>query len=395
MLKIIWIDDLTFTCYNKNVLCRVDLNVPIDCNNNILDDTKIKLIIPTINCLLNKGAKLILASHLGRPDGMFNIKYSLKFIAYRLEQLLNKNIIFIPNCIGNRVDNAIDVLSKNEVLLLDNLRFHSGEIHNDDIFAYMLGKKIDIYVNDAFACSHRKHSSIVRLSKMIKHNAGGLLLKKEIQYLSILRNRPKKPFLVIIGGKKAYDKLKFLQYFMHKIDSIIIGGMMLLVFLKIMGHNIGAHVITLELLDIANVILNSAKKYNVKIILPFDYVVGVNSFSRPIVKNRLSNNDICFDIGFKSIMLFKKKIFSAKTIFLNGPMGFFENSYYSYGTFSLFKILSNLSSLVIIGGGESISAINSLNLFDKFSHISTGGGASISFLNNNQLIGLKHLGFCY
>jgi len=378
---------------NKKVLVRADFNVPQDANLNITDDTRIRATLPTIKYILQNGAKkLILMSHLGRPDGKRLDKYSLKPVALRLKELLKEEVRFLDDCIGDNVKKEIEI-AKERVVLLENLRFHAEEEANDANFAKELASLADIFVNDAFGTAHRAHASTEGVTHYLK-SAAGFLLDKEIQYLGNTVQNPQRPFMVILGGAKVSDKIGVIENLLPKCDAILIGGGMAYTFLKAEGKPIGNSKLEKDKLDLAKSILAKAETLKKEILLPTDHVVVDNiaaDAKTEIVGENIPEEKIAVDIGPKTIALFEGKLKSAKTIVWNGPLGIFEMDAFSKGTQEIAKFISTLAATTIIGGGDTAAAIAKFQLEDKMTHISTGGGASLEFLEGKILPGIAAL----
>ncbi|MDO8489073.1 MAG: phosphoglycerate kinase [Candidatus Omnitrophota bacterium] len=378
---------------NKVVLVRADFNVPLDADLNITDDIRIQATLPTLKYILENGAKkLVIMSHLGRPDGKMVAKYSLKSVAARLKELLGRDVLFLNDCIGDNIKQDIDQ-SKDKVILLENLRFHAEEEANDPGFAKQLASLGDIFVNDAFGTAHRAHASTEGVTHFLK-SAAGFLLEKEIKYLGGAVSNPQKPFMVILGGAKVTDKIGLIQNLLPKCDAIIDGGGMAYTFLKAQCKQIGNSKLEKDKLDLAKSILDQAKKLNKEILLPIDNVVVDNidpNALTEIVTDNIPDGKIGVDIGPKTIKLFEDKLKSAKTIVWNGPMGIFEMDNFSKGTEELARFIATLKTTSIIGGGDTAAAIAKFKLEDKMSHISTGGGASLEFLEGKSLPGIAAL----
>lgn len=375
---------------NKNVLMRVDFNVPQDENLEITDDSRIRASLPTIKYILEKGAtKLILMSHLGRPDGRLVEKYSLKPVAKRLTQLLGQPVKMLDDCVGDKIKSEINS-SQEKVILLENLRFHSEEEKNDPAFAKQLAELGDLFVNDAFGTSHRAHTSTEGITKYLK-SAAGFLLEKEIKYLGEALKNPARPFMVILGGAKVSDKIGVILYLLPKSDCILIAGGMAYTFLKAEGKQIGNSKLEKEKLDLAKEILEKAKAKNVKIVLPIDNVVvdKIEAMAQSeIVGENIPEGKIAVDIGPKTVELFKAELKNAKTIVWNGPLGICEMDAFAKGSEEVAKFISNLKATTIIGGGDTAAAISKFKLENKMTHISTGGGASLEFLEGKTLPGI-------
>jgi len=378
---------------NKTVLVRADFNVPQDENLNITDDTRIRATLPTIKYILqNKAKKIILMSHLGRPDGQVVAKYSLKPVALRLGELLGMPIKFLNDSIGDSIKREIDT-AKEKIILLENLRFHAEEETNDAGFARALGSLGDIFVNDAFGTAHRSHASTEGITHYLQ-SVAGFLLEKEMQYLGTAIENPKRPFMVILGGAKVSDKIGVIENLLPKCDAILIAGGMAYTFLKAQGKSIGNSKLEKDKLDLAKGILDKAKALKKEILLPIDNVVVDKidpNAKTEIVGEEIPEGKIAVDIGPKTIALFKEKLKSARTAVWNGPLGIFEMDAFACGTQEIAKFLSTLGITTIIGGGDTVSAVAKFKLQDKMTHISTGGGASLEFLEGKRLPGIEAL----
>ncbi|KPK99162.1 MAG: phosphoglycerate kinase [Omnitrophica WOR_2 bacterium SM23_72] len=377
----------------KKVLMRADFNVPQDAQLNITDDTRIRATIPTIGYILQKDAeKLILMSHLGRPDGKVVEKYSLKPVAKKLKELLDEPVKFLNDCVGDNVRDGI-ASSPEKIILLENLRFHAEEEANDSAFAKHLADLADIYVDDAFGTAHRAHASTEGVAHYLKA-AAGLLLEKEMKYLGQAVQNPAQPFMVILGGAKVSDKIGVIENLLPKCDAIIIGGGMAYTFLKAKGNSIGNSKLENDKIDLAKEILAKASGIGKQILLPCDHLVvdEVDAGAKTeVVGVDIPEGKIAVDVGPKTILLFKDKLKSAKTIVWNGPLGIFEMEPFSRGSLEIAKFISTLSCTSIIGGGDTAAAIAKFKLEDKMSHISTGGGASLEFLEGKVLPGIAAL----
>ena len=378
---------------NKTVLVRADFNVPQDDNLNITDDTRIKATLPTIKYILNHNVnKLVLMSHLGRPSGEVVAKYSLKPVAQRLAELLNEPVKFLNDCVGENIKQEISS-SKERVVLLENLRFHAEEEKNDAGFAKQLASLADVFVNDAFGSAHRAHASTEGITHYLK-SAAGFLLEKEIQYLGNVIENPPKPFMVILGGAKVSDKIGVIENLLSKCNVILIGGGMAYTFLKSQGKPIGNSKLEKDKIDLAKSILDKAVAAKVEIILPIDNLVVDNideKVKTEIVGENIPEGKIAVDIGPRTVALFKDKLKSAKTIVWNGPLGIFEMQPFSRGTQEIAKFIGSLNATSIICGGDTAAAVAKFKLEDKMTHISTGGGASLEFLEGKTLPGIAAL----
>jgi phosphoglycerate kinase len=378
---------------NKTVLVRSDFNVPQDDSLNITDDTRIRATLPTIKYILGRNIKkLVLMSHLGRPSGEVVAKYSLKPVAQRLAELLNEPVKFLNDCAGENIKQEIS-LSKERVILLENLRFHAEEEKNDAGFAKQLASLGDIFVNDAFGSAHRSHASTEGVTHYLK-SVAGFLMEREIEYLGNAIQNPQRPFMVILGGAKVSDKIGVIENLLSKCNAILIGGGMAYTFLKSQGKPIGNSKLEKDKIDLAKSILDKAGAAKVEIVLPIDHLVVDNIDEKAkteIVGEDIPEGKIAVDIGPRTITLFKDKLKSAKTIVWNGPLGIFEMKPFSKGTQEIAKFIGSLNATTIIGGGDTAAAVAKFKLEDKMTHISTGGGASLEFLEGKTLPGIAAL----
>ncbi len=374
----------------KRVLLRVDFNVPLDDNGNITDDTRIRVAMPTIKHLLMNNAKVIICSHLGRPDGQVNPKYSLLPVAkYLVNELLGR-VFFASDCIGTEAETKVKLLKEGEVLLLENLRFYREEEANDPIFAERLASLADIYVNDAFGTAHRKHASTYGVAKLLP-NAVGFLMGKEINAISSVIDQPERPLLAILGGAKVDDKIPLIKNLISKCDTMVIGGGMAFTFLKAKGISIGNSLVDDSKLDIAKQIMILAEKNNVNLILPVDYLCATefSPNAKPIkVFGNIPDGLQGLDIGPKTIKLFKNAIKNSNSILWNGPLGVFEFKNFSKGTSEIAKRVIKFKGKAVVGGGDSVSAVKKVGNTDKIYHISSGGGASLKLMAGEILPGV-------
>ncbi len=383
----------------KRVLMRVDFNVPIDREKSITDDTRIAASLPTVRSVLERGGRLILMSHLGRPRGRRDEQLSLAPVAFRIGELMrDRPVRFVKDCVGEDAKFKVDNLREGEVLLLENLRFHPGEEANDPEFAKQLAAHGDIYVNDAFGAAHRAHASTVGVAEHFDIRAAGLLMENELDILGEALGNPKRPFAAVLGGAKIKGKINLVRSLLEKVDVLLIGGGMMFNFLKAAGLEIGNSIVDDEYLPVCKELLDKSRAGGARLLLPVDCIVAKEiddaSPTREVSSADIPEDWVGVDIGPKSITLFRKALGSANTIFWNGPMGVFEKPSFAYGTKELAQAVAECTSrgaVTIVGGGDSVAAINLMGLGERFTHISTGGGASLKFVEGEDLPGVEAL----
>ncbi|MFL5263479.1 MAG: phosphoglycerate kinase [Anaeromyxobacteraceae bacterium] len=381
----------------KRVFIRVDFNVPLDPAGKVTDDARIRAALPTIQHAMAKKAKVILASHLGRPKGKpeDKKKLTLEPAAARLSELLRQDVILADDCVGDGVKKLVKDLKDGQVLLLENLRFHPEEEANDEAFARELASLADVWVNDAFGTAHRAHASTAGMARFVKEKAAGFLIQKEVEYLGKALAHPAKPFVAILGGAKVSDKIKVLENLIAKADAICIGGAMAYTFLKAEGVAVGKSKVEEDKLDLARSILEKAKAKGVDFLLPVDHVCATEAketAKREVVNDRaIPDGLIGLDIGPKTLDRYRQRVLSAKTVFWNGPMGLFEQKPWAEGTFGVARAMAESPAITVVGGGDSAAAIEEAGLVAKMKHVSTGGGASLEFIEGRVLPGIQVL----
>ena len=391
----------------KRALTRVDYNVPMSEQNGTMvinDDTRIRATLPTLNAMIKMNAKIILAAHLGRPKGVREPSMSLRPVADKLAELIGQPVTFCEHCVGSSVAEAVDELEDGGLLLLENVRYHTEEVDNDPAFAEQLAAVADIYVNDAFGAAHRAHASTVGVAKVITARGGpcaaGLLMERELQFLGSELADPDRPFVVILGGAKVSDKIKVIDRLLEKADTILIGGAMAYTFMLAMGLTVGKSLVEPDAVDVAQAALDKANERDVQFLIPNDHIVAMLGETGQFESHRVSDsntipNDVGgVDIGPETTANFSEVIAGAKTILWNGPMGIFEDSRFAKGTFGVAKAVCEATrngAMSIIGGGDSVKALNMAGLGDQVTFMSTGGGASLEFLEGNELPGVVSL----
>ena len=377
----------------KRVFMRVDFNVPL-ADGKITDDTRIKAALPSIRYVIEKSGKLILASHLGRPKGKPEPKYSLKPVAAQLAELLAKQVQFGPDCVGPEVEKMVAALKPGDALLLENLRFHSEEEKNDPGFAKQLAALCDVYINDAFGAAHRAHASTAGIVAYVKQAAAGFLMQKEIESLTYALTKAEKPYVAIVGGAKISDKIELVENFINIANTILIGGAMAYTFFRAKGLATGKSLVEIDKIDLAKDLLAKASQKNVAIELPVDHVIapGLDSATSQVTPvDRTPADQMGLDIGPETIRRYSKIVSRAKTIVWNGPMGVFENPKFAPGTFAIARAIAESKAFSIVGGGDSAAAVAQSGMESKITHISTGGGATLEFLSGRKLPGVEVL----
>ncbi len=378
----------------KKVLVRCDFNVPMDENQNITDNTRIVAALPTIKYLLENNCAIILCSHLGRPKGEFKLEYSLKPVAKELENLLGKEIIMANDVIGKDAKAKAQELQNGQIMLLENVRFHKEETENDKEFSKQLASMAEVYVSDAFGSTHRAHSSTAGVAEFLPA-VSGFLIEKELKFLGNAVSNPERPFVAILGGAKVSDKIGVIDNLLEKVDTLIIGGGMAYTFFKAQGYEVGNSICEMDKLDLAKELMKKAEEKGVKLMLPIDTKIAkeykADAESKTVKYNEIPEGWEGLDIGEETIKLYAKELENAKTVVWNGPLGVFEFDQFAVGTDEIAKIISKIDATTIIGGGDSSAAVKKAGLEDKMTHISTGGGASLEFLEGKALPGIECL----
>ncbi|MFC1833900.1 phosphoglycerate kinase [Thermodesulfobacteriota bacterium] len=380
---------------DKRLFVRVDFNVPLDESGTIRDDTRIRRAVPTIEFATKAGAKVILASHLGRPKGERKPGMSLEPVAARLGEILGKEPVFVDDCVGEKVLSAAKAMERGDVLLLENLRFHGGETKNDPAFAKRLAEVADVYVNDAFGTAHRAHASTVGITEYVGEKVAGLLLKEELECLERALSDPQRPVVALFGGAKVSDKLGVLRNLVGRIDCILIGGGMANTFLKAKGLDMGASRVEEDMISVAKEILDAAESNDVQILLPVDAItapkIAEDARATAVYIDAVPEGEMALDIGTRTVSAFVEKIQTAGTIVWNGPMGVFEMKQFKMGTFSISRAVARSQAFTLVGGGDTVRAVHQFGDADRISYISTGGGAFMEFMEGKTLPGVAAL----
>ena len=378
----------------KKVLVRCDFNVPMDEQRNITDNTRIVAALPTIKYLLDNNCAIILCSHLGRPKGEFKPEFSLKPVAKELSKLLHQDVMMAEDVVGEDATTKAANLQQGQIMLLENVRFHKEETDNDPEFSKKLASMAEVYVNDAFGSAHRAHASTAGVAAYLPA-VSGFLIEKELQFLGGAVTNPQRPFVAILGGAKVSDKIGVIDSLLEKVDTLMIGGGMAYTFFKAQGYEVGKSICELDKLGLAKDLMEKAKQKGVKLILPLDTVIakepGEDVESKTVKCTEIPADWEGFDIGQETIKIFSEELKNAKTVVWNGPLGLFEFDQFAIGTNEIAKVLAEIDAITIIGGGDSAAAVKKAGLEDKMTHISTGGGASLEFLEGKELPGIECL----
>jgi phosphoglycerate kinase len=385
------LQDLTLV--GRMVFVRVDFNVPLE-GTKVTDDTRIRAAIPTIKYIMEKGGRVLLASHLGRPKGKAKPEFSLEPAAARLAELMNVEVLLADDCVGDSAKKVVTDLRDTQIAMLENLRFHNEEEADDEGFARELAKLAEVYVNDAFGCSHRAHASVHALPKLMQQRAAGFLVHKEVAALEKLRANAERPFVAVLGGAKVSDKIEVLEALMERVDELLIGGAMANTFLAAQGLNVGKSRIEEDKLPLARTLITKAREKNIQLVLPIDVVVADSikaESGKPTEVTVIGAEEMALDIGPRTVQQYGERLRKAKSVFWNGPMGLFENPAFAAGSFGVARAMADCSGFTVVGGGDSVAAVQAAGLTDKYTHVSTGGGASLELLEGKKLPGVEVL----
>jgi phosphoglycerate kinase len=385
------LQDLTLV--GRTVFVRVDFNVPLE-GNKVTDDTRIRAAIPTIKYIMEKGGRVILASHLGRPKGKPKPEFSLEPAAQRLAEIMNVEVLLADDCIGDGARKVVNDLRDTQIAMLENLRFHNEEEADDEGFARELAKLAEVYVNDAFGSSHRAHASVHALPKLMPQRAAGFLVVKEVQALEKLRANPDHPFVAVLGGAKVSDKIEVIEALMQRVDELLIGGAMANTFLAAQGIDVGKSRVEQDKLALARTLIEKAREKNIQLILPTDVVVAESleaKSGKATDINAIGANEMALDIGPRTVQAYGERLRRAKSVFWNGPMGLFENPGFAAGSFGVARAMADCKGFTVVGGGDSVAAVQAAELTDKYTHVSTGGGASLELIEGKKLPGVEVL----
>lgn len=391
MASIRTLDDVDVA--SRTVFVRVDFNVPLE-GTKVTDDTRIRAAIPTIKHIQERGGRVVLASHLGRPKGKKKPEFSLEPAAARLAELLGMEVILADDCIGDGAKKVVTDLREGQVAMLENLRFHPEEEADDELFARELAKFADIYVNDAFGSSHRAHASVHALPKLMPQRAAGLLVHKEVAALERLRSNAERPFVAVLGGAKVSDKIEVIEVLMERVDELMIGGAMANTFLAAQGLKVGKSRIEEDKLALARTLMLKARERGIQLLLPVDVVVAGSlkaDKGTATDVNTIGDEEMALDIGPRTVKAFGERLRRAKSVFWNGPMGLFENPAFADGSFGIARAMADCSGFTVVGGGDSVAAVHAAGLADRYTHVSTGGGASLELLEGKKLPGVEVL----
>ena len=377
----------------RTVFVRVDFNVPLD-GDKVTDDTRIRAAIPTIKALMERGGRVLLASHLGRPKGKKKPEFSVEPAAQRLAELMNVEVLLADDVIGDGAKKVVTDLRDTQVAMLENLRFYAEEEADDEGFARELAKLAEVYVNDAFGCSHRAHASVHALPKLMPQRAAGLLVHKEVAALEKLRSGAERPFVAVLGGAKVSDKIEVIETLLERVDELLIGGAMANTFLAAQGLHVGKSRIEEDKLPLARSLIQKAREKNVQLLLPVDVMVAESlqaSSGKATDVSVIRPEEMALDIGPRSVKNFGERLRRAKTVFWNGPMGLFENAAFAEGSFGVARAMADCPGFTVVGGGDSVAAANAAGLADRYTHVSTGGGASLELIEGKKLPGVEVL----